>query len=66
MNECQKNNQEIFDNEKTIVDIEDVARAYVRFLQCVDCGKTDLTQNIIAFFDFDPIKLKCYECQTKN
>ena len=65
MNECQKNNQEIFDNEKTIVDIEDVARAYVRFFQCVDCEKYNLTQGNLSFFDYDPTKFKCYQCQVK-
>lgn len=64
-NEYAKNNQEMFNKEKTLVDVEDIARAYVRFLQCVDCGKYNLTQANLSFFDFDPTKFKCYQCQVK-
>jgi len=39
------------------------AQAGTSLLQCVSCGKCRITGPIVEYFDFNPRRLKCYECQ---
>lgn len=66
LNQYQQTNVDILDpqtlNKLKSGDWRDVPTP---ILKCVRCGQGRITMPIVRFFNYDPTRLTCYDCQNQ-
>jgi len=65
LNQYQQNNIEILDSQ-TLQKLKnnDWRNAPTLILRCIKCGKNGrITMPIVCFFNYDPTRIMCYDCQ---